>query len=167
MQPQPPLHNLGKASVFLMVAVAVTALLIGVMWQSRSAFEAQQPPEFERLILLPTPRAISPVTLLNHRREAVDLETFKGRWSLLFFGFTHCPAICPTTLLALKTARAQLEQQGRWPKLEIAMVTVDPERDTSERLAQYVPFFHPEFTGITGDETDITEFAKEVGILLI
>ena len=160
-------YQRGATPKALLIAVALIALIIGAMLQTKQAQKSTAQPEFERVILLPNPRSVSAFNLVDHRGNDFTLDSVAGKWSLLFFGFTHCPDICPTTLLTLKNIRNTLSANGKWPDLNIIMVSVDPDRDTVERLAQYVPFFHPEFTGVTGTTEAITQFAKELGILFV
>ena len=85
-------------------------------------------------------------------------ERFEGRWSLVFFGFTHCPDICPTTMAFLDGFVASLEEDEA-ADTQVVMVTVDPARDTVEQLAGYVPYFNPAFVGVTGEFLDVHRFA--------
>lgn len=110
------------------------------------------------LYLLETPRNFGQLELLDHRGNAFTEEDFKGVWTLVFFGFTYCPDICPTTMSFLNQLMAQLEGTEA-ADTRVVMVTVDPARDTVEQLAGYVPFFNPEFTGVTGEFLDIHRFA--------
>ncbi len=163
-----PLRQTGKLSTYLpFLIVAILALTIGLMLQQKKANAPIEFPEFERTILFDTPRIISDFSLLDENGEAFDKSSLQGQWNLLFFGFTHCPDVCPSTLLALKNVRQKLEAKNLWPDLNVVMVSVDPDRDAPERLKPYVSYFHPEFKGVTGDEDAITAFAKELGILFI
>jgi len=106
-----------------------------------------------------TPRQISRFDLVDHMENRVSNESLEGRWSLLFFGFTYCPDICPTTLSVLNEAVNKLENPP-----QVIMVSVDPERDTPEVLANYVPRFNPAFRGYTGEFDDIVRLATQVNI---
>ena len=105
------------------------------------------------------PRMISEFTMTDHLGNPVGLSNLKGGWSLLFFGFTTCPDICPTTLSVLNDAVRGLEEPPA-----IVMVSVDPERDTPERLAQYVPAFNPDFVGYTGTFEETVKLAEQLNI---
>ena len=105
------------------------------------------------------PRTIAGFRLLDESGNSVSPESLKGHWSLLFFGFTHCPDVCPTTLSVLNDAVGQLENPP-----DVVMVSVDPERDTPEKLAAYVPQFNPAFHGYTGDFDEIVKFATSVNV---
>jgi len=87
------------------------------------------------------------------------LEDFKGKAVVVFFGFTHCPDVCPTTLAEMKTVKNLLGEDGK--RLQVLFVTVDPERDTSELLANYVTAFDPTFLGLRGDPEATATVAKD------
>ena len=100
----------------------------------------------------------SPDRLVDHRGEPFGRARFEGSWSLVFFGFTYCPDICPTTMAQLDDFVGRLEESEA-RDTRVVMVSVDPARDTVEQLARYVPFFNPDFIGVTGDFLDIHRFA--------
>ena len=105
------------------------------------------------------PRLLSEFVMTDHLGDPVGLSDLKGGWSLLFFGFTTCPDVCPTTLSVLNDAVRGLEEPPA-----VVMVSVDPDRDTPERLAQYVPAFNPDFIGYTGTFEETVKFAVQVNI---
>lgn len=111
------------------------------------------------LYVLETPRNFGEVNLVDHHGEAFTNDSLKGKWTLIFFGFTHCPDVCPTTMSFLNDLMGQLEGT-EVEDTEVVMVSVDPARDTVEQLASYVPYFNPEFTGVTGPFLDIHRFAS-------
>ena len=92
------------------------------------------------LYIFDTPRDPGAFTLLDHRGAPFTKESLKGDWTLLFFGFTHCPDICPTTMSFLAKLKKELETTEA-ADTQVVMVTVDPARDTPEVLAAYVPYF--------------------------
>lgn len=106
-----------------------------------------------------TPRALPEFSLVDHHGQPFTVEQLRGHWTLVFFGFTHCPDICPTTMAFLGGFMEALQGLPEAEDTSVVMVTVDPARDDAERLAQYVPYFNPEFTGVTGDFFDIHRFA--------
>jgi len=111
------------------------------------------------LYVLETPRNFGEVNLVDHRGEAFTNDSLKGKWTLIFFGFTHCPDVCPTTMSFLNDLIGQLEGT-EVEDTEVVMLSVDPARDTVEQLASYVPYFNPDFTGVTGQFLDIHRFAS-------
>lgn len=110
------------------------------------------------LYLLETPRNFGNVNLVDHRGKPFTRERLEGRWTLVFFGFTYCPDVCPTTLAFLNRFVGELEGTEA-EDTGVVLVSVDPARDTVEQLAAYVPYFNPSFTGVTGDFLDIHRFA--------
>jgi protein SCO1/2 len=90
------------------------------------------------------------------------LEDFRGKVVVIFFGFMHCPDVCPATLAELAQVAKALGPDAS--RMQVLFVTVDPERDTPELLRQYVPSFHPEFLGLYGDAAATAQVAKEFKI---
>ena len=97
--------------------------------------------------------------LTDHDGKRRTLQDFKGKVVVLFFGFTHCPDACPTTLAELATVAKELGPDAQ--RLQVLTVTVDPERDTPEVLRKYVPSFNPSFLGLYGTPAETTAAAKE------
>jgi protein SCO1/2 len=97
--------------------------------------------------------------LTDHNGQRRTLADFKGKVVVLFFGFTHCPDACPTTMMELANVAKQLGADA--PRLQVLFVTVDPQRDTPEVLRQYVPSFNPSFLGLYGTPDETTRTAKE------
>ena len=106
-----------------------------------------------------TPRALPAFELVDHHGEVFDKERLLGKWTLIFFGFTHCPDICPTTMSLLSRFMEQLDGLPEQADTRVVMVTVDPARDDVTQLAKYVPYFNPDFIGVSGDFMDIHRFA--------
>jgi len=98
-------------------------------------------------------------TLTDHTGKTRTLADFRGKVLVVFFGYTHCPDVCPTTLADLKIAKEQLGQDGN--RVQVVFVTLDPERDTRRLLANYVPAFDPSFIGLYGDLARTASVAKE------
>ena len=99
------------------------------------------------------------LSLTDHNGKPRTLADFRGKVVVVFFGYVRCPDVCPTTLAELKSIVGELGDQGK--RVQVLFVTVDPERDTRELLAQYVPAFHPDFLGMYGDKEQIATTAKE------
>jgi protein SCO1/2 len=97
--------------------------------------------------------------LTDHNGKTRTLADFRGKVVVVFFGYTRCPDVCPTTLADLKVAKEQLGEEGK--RLQVLFVTVDPERDTRQVLASYVPAFDPSFLGLYGDAAATSRVAKE------
>jgi len=101
--------------------------------------------------------------LTKHTGVKVSAEDFKGQYKLIYFGFTYCPAICPTELGKI-TSVMNIIGEDKATKIDPIFITVDPERDTADALAKYVSMFHPRLTGLTGDTVEITQTLKEYKI---
>jgi protein SCO1 len=99
--------------------------------------------------------------LTAHDGRTVRLSDFRDRVTVIFFGFTHCPDVCPGTMASLARAREQLGAAG--DDLQVLFITVDPARDTPDRLRQYLGNFDPDFLGLTGEEAVIQEVADSYG----
>lgn len=99
------------------------------------------------------------LALTDHTGKHRKLEDFRGKAVVLFFGFTHCPDVCPTTLAETAQAVRSLGRDAE--RVQVLMVTVDPERDTPATLAQYVTAFDPSFLGVYGDLAATQRVAKE------
>lgn len=97
--------------------------------------------------------------LADHHGKPRTLADFKGKVVLLFFGYTHCPDVCPTTLAEAAAAMNELGPQA--DRVQVLFVTVDPARDTPALLARYVPSFYPTFLGLHGDEEQIGQAARD------
>ena len=113
------------------------------------------------LFLFDTPRDVGDFSLTDHRGLSFTRDDLTDRWTLIFFGFTHCPDICPTTMAELAQLKSQLADTES-SDARVVMVSVDPARDTPDRLAQYVPYFHPDFIGVTGEFADILSVAQRL-----
>jgi protein SCO1/2 len=102
--------------------------------------------------------------LTDHNGRRVSLETFRGKLVVLFFGYTHCPDVCPTTLSDMAQA-FQLMAPEDAAKVQVLFVTVDPERDTPEVLKEYVPYFHKSFLGLYGTPEETAKAANEFRVM--
>jgi len=98
-------------------------------------------------------------TLTDHAGKVRTLADFRGKVVVMFFGYTRCPDVCPTTMAELKTVKEQLGEDGK--RMQVLFVTVDPERDTPKLLANYVPAFDPSFLGLYGDPAATAKVAKD------
>lgn len=97
--------------------------------------------------------------LTDHNGKQRTLVDFKGKAVLVFFGFTQCPDVCPTTMAEMAAVMQQLGPDAE--RLQVLFITVDPERDTQQLLAKYVPAFDPRFLGLYGDDAATKKVAKE------
>ncbi|MEP0201117.1 MAG: SCO family protein [Halioglobus sp.] len=110
------------------------------------------------LYLFETPRDLGEFSLLDQRGEAFVPERFEGAWTLVFFGFTYCPDVCPATMSFLNGFIKELEGTEA-EETRVVMISVDPARDTVEQLSEYVPYFNKDFTGVTGEFLELHRLA--------
>jgi protein SCO1/2 len=113
---------------------------------------------------LPETLALPAVELLDDSGQGADLDVFRGKFSLLFFGFTNCPDVCPLTLKVLADTRAELVKRAPRAVPQVVFVSVDPDRDTPERIAAYLRNFDPEFRGMTGPDERLAPLVKALGV---
>lgn len=115
------------------------------------------------LLLLPRERAIPALHLVDQDDQAFDTRDLRDRWHLLFLGFTACPDVCPTTLSDLRRLLGRLQPELR-ERVQVVLVSVDPARDTPERLKQYLAYYRSGFKGLTGELSELTKLSKALGL---
>ncbi len=116
--------------------------------------------------LLPSAKPIAEFKLIDQNGDSFTLENLKNQWTFVFFGYTHCPDVCPTSLSMLGRMMRLLEQDASLETLPQGLfISVDPERDTPELMAQFVPYFHPDFKGATGSHEELQKLTRQLGIL--
>ena len=140
--------------ILLLILVALTALV---------ACDNKLTPSVPKIVFVNTDITgidyARKISLIDHNGQARTLEDFRGKLVLVFFGFTQCPDVCPTTLSEMANVMQLLEKDA--DKVQVLFVTLDPERDTPALLSRYVPAFHPSFLGLVGDKAATDEVAKE------
>ena len=137
-----------QKTVFILVALV--ALILGLTVNKVLSGKNQGDPTAlidAGIILLPQSRNLPDVMMTNQDGQPVAINELKGKWSLLFFGYTFCPDICPTTLAQLRQIKSELPAEAG-DKLQIILVSVDPHRDTPQQLKQYLGYFDPQFIGL-------------------
>ncbi|WP_461517968.1 SCO family protein [Porticoccus sp.] len=157
--------NTGSVRLTVIVVLAFITLVIAGF-----AYKLSQPRilnEYELkangAVLLDMPRKFSEFKLTDHQGKPFTSENLNGKWTLIFFGFTHCPDVCPTTLAAVAKMYAGLKPREQ-EQLQILLVSLDPERDTPEQLAKYVPYFNADFIGASGDKYMLLKLATELNV---
>ena len=143
--------------VAVVLAVALAAGLAVATWLSA-------PAEPKTALVLPKSNALPEFQLLDPLGNTVSRETFLDQWSLVFFGFTHCPDICPLTLQTLAAAQRELAAAGQQPLPQIVLISVDPERDTPQLIGQYVAHFGDGNLGVTGSLDELQKLTSALGI---
>jgi protein SCO1/2 len=150
--------------IILAMLVGVISAVAGIsLW---NVMQGPPQPSSATLLILPEPRTIADFALIDDQGQPFSLENLRGHWSLIFFGFTHCPDVCPSTLFELKQVHETLTQLRADAAIghQVLFVSVDPERDTPEQLDQYVNYFHPDFIGVTGPREQLDPLTLQLGI---
>jgi protein SCO1/2 len=150
-----------KTVLFICVFMALMIGLLVNKQLSKPLLNIEQLKE-QGVFLYDKPRVIKPFTLIDHHNQPFTNERLKGQWTIVFFGFTFCPDVCPTTLAMLKNALALIEDKNVLENTQVILVTVDPARDTPEQLKLYVPYFQQDFIGVTGEFLKIHSFATNL-----
>jgi protein SCO1/2 len=143
----------------LRVLVVGLVVLVAAMFMIP---RAPQPPS--AATVLSEPRALPDVTLVDAHGSRLDLDAFRGRFSLLYFGFTQCPDVCPLTLKVLADARAKLGERAPGAVPQVVFVSVDPERDTPAAIAEYLGHFDASFVGATASDARLAPLVAALGV---
>src|SRR5712691_4753670 len=116
------------------------------------------------MTLLPEPKPLTAFAFTDHENRVFDLSRLKGKWSFLFFGYTHCPDVCPTTLATLARAHENMAKSNAGAEdVQFVFISVDPNRDTAGKLRQYVTYFDASFLGVAGDDAQLGKLAGQLG----
>lgn len=145
----------------LKVLLIATAFLLAGVLLALLMFERQLPALLGGARQITTGKALigGPFSLLDHKGRRVTEKDFRGRYMLVYFGFTYCPDVCPAGLQVISEALRMLGEE-KAQKVVPIFITVDPERDTVEQMASYVKNFHPRLVGLTGSAKEIAAAAS-------
>lgn len=157
--------TLNRQIIIAGLAFGIIALLLGI-WSRYNANHEAKPVELQVGTAFPIPREIKPFELQNAPDGTpFTNEQLKGHWSMLFFGFTNCALLCPTTLSSLNQFYTNLTTEGVSQKPQVYFISIDPERDTLKKINKYVMSFNKNFRGGTGTELQLDNITKELNIL--
>jgi protein SCO1 len=150
-------------SLVILCAVGIAGIAASVMWRHRAPSVDLTTGTF----LAPS-RELADFSLIDQQGRIFGSANLRGHWSLLFFGYTNCPDFCPTTLTTLAAMQKRL-RAAKAPVLpQVIFVSVDAKRDTPAQMAKYVPYFDPEFIGLTAaDQPAIEALAKQWGVAVM
>ncbi len=153
-----------------LVIAATLTLLVGLALFQAARQAASHPDKgalnAAGIILLPQSRAWPNLPLLDQHGEVLPVSRLQGKWTLVFFGYTFCPDICPTTLAELRQLLGSLPAEQR-QQVQVLMVSVDPQRDTPQQLRDYLAYFDPDYIGLTGQLDAIQQLANALSIPFI
>jgi protein SCO1/2 len=144
---------------FFIAILAVAAALVGAF----SFKQLTKLPLPEHALYYQQPREVKAFELTDHKGQLFGKEQLRGKWSLVFFGYTSCPDVCPTTLQNLGFIYDDLKAVAN--NSQVLLVTVDPLRDTQEKLSQYIAYFNPEFIALRAGHEVLFPFARNMGLM--
>jgi protein SCO1/2 len=152
-----------RLPIWLILLAAVVAA--AGLWLSQRYFAAPSQPKLQNAVLYPEPRNIPDFHLTQVNGQALDLASWRGRWNVVYFGYTSCPDVCPTTLAVFKQAWRDLGPQELRDRIRFNFISVDPARDRPDNLRKYVDFFNPDFIAATGSDEELTRLTRALGLL--
>ena len=148
----------------LIIACTILGATLGIFTSRYYQTGEQEKPDIKGL-LWPNPRGIGPFDVLDQDGKSFGPEQLSGKWSFLFFGYTHCPDICPVTMAVLGQVYNKLVDRNLAGNIQVVFVSVDPVRDTPDVLKSYVNYFNKNFIGLTGTEVQIDSLTRQIGIV--
>lgn len=146
-------------SKLLYVVIALVALVTGVLLFA----QLSQQPQPEHALYYKEARDVNSFVMTDHAGDNFGNEQLKDKWSWIFFGYTSCPDVCPTTLQELNFIYDDLKKVAH--NTQVILVSVDPKRDTTDRLAGYIKYFNKEFIAVNGGHDVLFPFARNVGLM--
>jgi protein SCO1/2 len=153
-----------KFSLILVFVLLITFLTGGLLFlfSQRSDSHPRLIPDQAMTVFVDT-KSLQEFTLVDQDNDTFDLSRLKGKWSFLFFGFTHCPDICPSALVSLSQLQEQITKGINGTKnVQFVFISVDPERDTVIKLKQYTNYFDPSIIGVTGTELELRNLTQQL-----
>jgi len=149
------------------IAFIGIALIAGIsaalIWRNAAA-----PAELATGTYIHPNRTLPDFSLIDHHGQTFGLAQVRGHWSMMFFGYTNCPDFCPTTLTTLAALEKRLRTDAAPVRPRVIFMSVDAKRDSPEQLAKYVPYFDPEFIGLTAaSQSDVEAVAAKLGVSVI
>ena len=156
-----------RQKIFVVVLVTMVAGMTIALYLNAAARHRTNVPAELTGTVWPAPKSLDGFMLSDHRGQEFGQRQLEGQWTMVFFGYTSCPDVCPTTMVILRHVIAELEEAQAASAVRVVLVTVDPDRDDAATLAQYVSHFGDEFIGVRGDETQLARLAQQMGAMYI
>ena len=154
-----------KPRIFITLTGAVLAIAASMAGLYFGGAFRPPLPELAAATLYPESfRKLDDFALTDQDGQTYNKNSLRNHWSLLFFGYSYCPDICPTTLYLLSKLNKEINTADVKHPVQIVFVSVDPQRDTPDRLKEYVGYFSPDFTGLTGNKEQIDKLVKSLGV---
>ncbi|BCA94096.1 photosynthetic protein synthase I [Legionella antarctica] len=146
------------------ILLALAGLFAGIFLSQHLHFKKKIDPAVFHGTYLENPRTVNQFSLTGIDQKPFDNSSLQGRWTLVFFGFTNCGYLCPTTMAEIGKMYRILDEKGLKNLPRVVMISIDPDRDSLEKLDHYVTSFHPAFYGASGEEDAIKLMTREMGI---
>ncbi len=152
------------------IFIAVAAIAVLFMWFGMDTLEQYLKPEDQAAnlktgTLLPTPKPLKAINLIDQDNKPLTIESFKGQWTFLAIGYTACPDVCPTLMATFRFIDQILRSKGITSNVNFIFVSVDPERDKPENIGRYVHSFNPKFIGATGEPLALRTLTSQLGLM--
>ncbi len=162
-----PYLGKGRRLIFSAFGILLAIIIGALVGSYLTANDVPAPALREAgIIVLPSSRELPALQLASTLGAMQDTQALTGKWRLVFFGYTFCPDICPTTLAELRQLKKLLPAEAQ-ETMQVLMVSVDPNRDSTEQLKLYLEYFDPEFIGLTGELADIQTLSNALSIPFI
>ncbi|MDH5359472.1 MAG: SCO family protein [Gammaproteobacteria bacterium] len=154
-----------KSQYIIALLVIVLATVSGILF-SIWLNQQQGLPQDMEAIVLPQSRPVAQFSMLDQNGQAFGTEQLQGKWTFMFFGYTHCPDVCPTTLAVMNSVAQSIEDaDGNLDQVQFVFVSVDPDRDSPAQLKEYLGYFNKAFIGITGERQQIDALARQMSVM--
>jgi protein SCO1/2 len=154
-----------RTLISLAVVFALTGLWFGMLFFGGGLEPRSIAVDLSDATLLPQPKPLEDFTLVGQDGQPLGRDDLKGRWTFLAFGYTYCPDVCPTMMATFDALEQELAKSGAEPQAEFLFVSVDPERDTPQRVGEYVGYFNPRIQGATAGHEVLRPLTTQLGIL--
>jgi len=158
------MFNRNTVIILICAFVAAAGLWAGQLWFERGK---QTGPRLQAVKLFPQPRELPAFSLQQSDRTQLIPGELKGHWTIVFLGFTHCPDICPTTLAQLAQAQQQWAALPDATRPRVLFVSVDPQRDSPQRIGEYAHAFHRDTLAATADVPALEAFARSLSLVFM
>ncbi len=153
-----------KGNAIVVLIVLIAAMAAGLM-VSRTLLDRSL--DLRAASVFPTPRLLNEFELTQPSGEVFNTDSLKGQWTLMFFGFTNCPDICPDTLASLSQSLDALRLMNPDQLPQVVFVSVDPNRDEGDLLADYVAWFDESFIAATGSDEALEAITRQLGVIYV
>jgi protein SCO1/2 len=166
MSTQSNVSGFRRYAIFvIMAAAAILFSWIGIDYFEQSMTPSEWASNLKAGTLLSQPKPLLPFMLTAQDGNSFTLDNLRGHWTFMAIGYTSCPDICPTLMMTFKTIDRKINSEGMKPFVDFLFISVDPARDTPEKLGSYVRYFNPRFRGATGrSDEEIRTLTGQLGL---